>query len=136
MIELWVPSNLTLNIGTSQNIEVMMKNNGSTRLTNVRLDIGEDDIPESLTANVVTRNVDELGPGESKRFVVQVYAKADAGQGSDRLYMKAVSNEVKSDEKYVVVELLKGSTWVGVGIGIAVIAILAFGLIIWKYGRR
>ena len=50
--------------------------------------------------------------------------------------MRAVSNEVKSSEGYVEVEVLKSSTWVGVGIGIAVVAILAFGLIVWKYGRR
>ena len=135
-IELYVPGNITLNSGTSQNVEAVVKNNGSTKLTNVRLDIGEDDIPQSLTATVNTRNLDELGPGETKRFVIQIYAKADASQGSDRLYMRAVSNEVKSSEEYVDVEVLKSSTWVGVGIGIAVVAILAFGLIVWKYGRR
>lgn len=96
----------------------------------------EDDVPQSLTANVVTRQIDELAPGDSKSFVVQVYAMADSGEGTDRLYMRAVSNEAKSDQQYIEVATAKNNSWLSIGVAIALVAILVFGFIVWKYGRR
>jgi hypothetical protein len=133
-LELYCPDNITLNTGASQNVEVTIKNNGSVKLTNVMLSI--DDVPSALTADVTTNKLDELAPGASKKFTISVAAKADAGQESDRLYMHAVSSETKTGQQFIGVNIVKSSTWVGVGIAIALIAILAFGFIVWKYGRR
>jgi uncharacterized membrane protein len=135
-LELTVPDDISLSAGESKNVEAIIRNNGSARLSNVMLDIGQDDVPQSLTANVQTRAVDSLDPGESQHFLVQVYAKADAGSGSDKLYMRAVSNEAKTDQKSMQVSYSTSNTWLGMGIAIALIAILAFGFIVWKYGRR
>jgi uncharacterized membrane protein len=134
-LEFSCPDNKTLDAGTSVNVEVLVKNNGSSKLTNVGLDIGADDIPQSLTVDTPNR-IDELGPGETHRFIVKIYAKADASQETDKLYLRAVSNEVKTDQKYIDVSITKSNTWIGVGIAIALLAILAFGFIVWKYGRR
>ena len=135
-LEFVASGNISMATGTSKNLEVIVRNNGTAKLTNVRLDIGQDDVPQSLTATVMTRQVDELAPGESQRFVVQVYAKADASDGTDRLYMRAVSEEARSNQLYIEITTTKSNTWLGVGIAIALVAILAFGLIVWKYGRR
>lgn len=135
-IELVVPDDVTLIAGESRNVEAVVRNNGTSKLSNVLLDIGPGDVPQSLTASVSTRMVDVLDPGESARFVVQVYAKADAGNGADKVYMRATSSEAKSELGYVTVSYSTSNTWLGVGIGIALIAILAFGFIVWKYGRR
>lgn len=134
-LEFSCPANITLNTGTNTNVEVLVKNNGSTKLSNVGLDIGTDDIPQSLTVDTPSR-ISELAPGESKRLILKIYAKADAGQETDKLYMRAVSNEAKTDQKYIDVNLVKSNTWIGVGIAIALLAILALGFIVWKYGRR
>lgn len=135
-LEFTCPSNITLNTGANANLDIAVKNNGSSKLTNVMLDIEPDDIPSSLTATVTTHQINELSPGESRRFTVNIYAKADAGQETDKLYMRATSTETKTDQQYVEVSLIKSNTWIGVGIAIALIAILAFGFIVWKYGRR
>jgi hypothetical protein len=135
-LELTVPDDISLSAGESRNVEAVIRNNGSARLSNVMLDIGQEDVPQSLTANVQSRTVDSLDPGESQRFVVQVYAKADAGTGTDKLYMRATSNEAKTDQKSMQVSYATSNTWLGMGIAIALIAILAFGFIVWKYGRR
>ncbi|MGA9140416.1 MAG: carboxypeptidase regulatory-like domain-containing protein [Methanocella sp.] len=135
-IELIVPDDISLNTGENRNVEAIIRNNGTSRLTNVMLDIGQGDVPQSLTATVNTRTVEELNPGESQRFVIQLYAKADAGNGNDKLYMRAASGEAKSDQKYMTVSYATSNTWLGAGIGIALVAILAFGFIVWKYGRR
>ena len=135
-LELTVPDDISLSAGESRNVEAIVRNNGSARLSNVMLDIGQDDVPQSLTANVQSRTLDSLDPGQSQRFVVQVYAKADAGSGTDKLYMRAVSNEAKTDQKSMQVSYATSNTWLGMGIAIALIAILAFGFIVWKYGRR
>ena len=135
-LEFYLPDNITLNTGASSNVDVTVKNNGSVKLTNVALDIPSDNIPSSLTATVVTQQLDELDPGDSHTFTITVGANANANQESDKLYMKATSTETKTDQKYIEVNITKSSTWVGVGIAIALIAILAFGFIVWKYGRR
>jgi hypothetical protein len=135
-LELTVPDDISLSAGESRNVEAIVRNNGTARLSNVMLDIGQDDVPQSLTANVQTRTIDRLDPGESQRFVVQVYAKADAGTGTDKLYMRATSDEAKTDQKSMQVSYATSNTWLGMGIAIALIAILAFGFIVWKYGRR
>jgi len=134
-LEFTCPENISMDTGTNKNVEVLVKNNGSGKLTNVGLDIGADDIPQSLTVETPNR-IDELAPGETNRFTLKVYAKADAAQETDKLYLRAVCNEVKTDQKSIDVNLLKSNTWIGVGIAIAILAILAFGFIVWKYGRR
>jgi hypothetical protein len=135
-LELTVPDDISLSAGESRNVEAIVRNNGTARLSNVMLSIGQDDVPQSLTASVQTRTVDRLDPGQSQRFVIQVYAKADAGTGADKLYMRAVSNEARTDQKSMQVSYSTSNTWLGMGIAIALIAILAFGFIVWKYGRR
>jgi len=135
-IELIVPDDISLSAGESRNVEAVVMNNGTSKLSNVLLDIGQGDVLASLTASVSTRMVDVLDPGESARFVVQVYAKADAGNGADKLYMRAASSEAKSEQGYLTVSYATSNTWLGAGIGIALVAILAFGFIVWKYGRR
>jgi hypothetical protein len=135
-LELTVLDDISLSAGESRNVEAIVRNNGTTRLSNVMLSIGQDDVPQSLTANVQTRMVDRLDPGQSQRFVVQVYARADAGTGTDKLYMRAVSNEARTDQKSMQVSYSTSNTWLGMGIVIALVAILAFGFIVWKYGRR
>ena len=135
-LEFSLPDNITLNTGASSNVDVTVKNNGSVKLTNVALDIPSDNIPSSLTATVVTQQLDELDPGDSHTFTITVGVNSNANQESDKLYMKATSTETKTDQKYIEVNITKSSTWVGVGIAIALIAILAFGFIVWKYGRR
>jgi hypothetical protein len=135
-LEFSLPDNITLNTGASSNVDITVKNNGSVKLTNVAIDIPSDGIPSSLTANIVTQQLDELDPGESHTFTITVGANANANQESDKLYIRATSSETKTDQKYIEVNTVKSSTWVGVGIAIALIAILAFGFIVWKYGRR
>jgi len=135
-LEFSMPENLSLSAGTSKNVDVYVKNNGSGKLSNVRIDLGSDDVPDSLSADVVTHQVSELASGESQRFVVKITAKADASEGTERLYLRAVSDEAKTNQKYVEVSVSRSNSWLGIGIAIALVAILAFGFIVWKYGRR
>jgi hypothetical protein len=134
-LEFTVPENRTLDAGTTASVEVVVKNNGTGKLTNVGLDMGTDDIPDSLTVDTPTK-IDELNPGDTHRFTLKVYAKADATAETDQLYLRAVSSETKTDKKTIDFTVTKSNTWIGIGIAIALIAILAFGYIVWKYGRR
>lgn len=134
-LELILQDNMTLDAGTSKNVDVILKNNGSTKLTNVGLDIEADDIPQSLTVDAPNK-IDELDAGDTHRYILKVYAKADASQETDKLYLRAVSTETKTDQKSIDISITKSNVWIGVGVAIALIAILAFGFIVWKYGRR
>jgi uncharacterized membrane protein len=134
-LEFTVPENRTLDAGTTANLEVTVKNNGTGKLTNVGLDIGTDDIPDTLTVDTPNR-IDELDPGDTHRFTLKVYAKADATAETNQLYLKAVSAETKTDKQTIDFTITKSNTWIGIGIAIALVAILAFGYIVWKYGRR
>jgi uncharacterized membrane protein len=134
-LEFSIPDNRTLDAGTSSNVEVIVKNNGSSKLTNVGLDIGADDVPQSLTVDTPNR-ISELAPGETHRFTLKVNARADATPETDQLYLRAVSDEVKTGQQSIDVTIMKSNTWIGIGIAIALLAILAFGFIVWKYGRR
>lgn len=124
-----------MDAGTNANVDVLVKNNGTGKLTNVGLDIGADDIPDSLTVDTPNK-IDELDPGDTHRFTLKVYVKADASQETDQLYLRATSTETKTDKKSIDFTITKSNTWIGAGIAIALIAILAFGFIVWKYGRR
>ncbi len=64
-IELIVPDDISLNTGENRNVEAIIRNNGTSKLSNVMLDIGQGDMPQSLTASVTTRTIDILNPGES-----------------------------------------------------------------------
>ena len=122
--------------GETKSVEAYVRNNGTASLSNVALEINPDDVPQSLTATVQTIAIDRLDPGQSQRFVIQVYAKADAGTGSDNLYIRAISSEAKSAQGHMTISYSTSNTWLGLGIGVALVAILAFGFIVWKYGRR
>ncbi len=135
-LEFSMPENLSLSAGTSKNVDVYVKNNGSGKLSNVRIDVGSDDVPDSLSADVVTHQVTELASGETQRFVVKITARADASEGTERLYMRAVSDEAKTNQNFIEVSVSRSNSWLGIGIAIALVAILAFGFIVWKYGRR
>lgn len=131
-MELDLPSNLTLDTGTNKNLEILVRNNGATKLTNIRLDVEDS---EMLTTEVAG-NVDEILPGDTARLTLRVYAKADATQGTQKLYLRAVSTETRTPQQYIEVTINKSNTWIGAGIAIAIIAILTFAYIVWKYGRR
>jgi hypothetical protein len=134
-LEFICPDNKTFDAGTNVNIEVLVKNNGSGKLTNVGLDLGADDVPDSLTVDMPNK-IDRLAPGETHRFTLKVYAKADASQETDKLYLKAVSSETKTEQKSIDISIIKSNTWIGIGIAVALIAIVSFGFVVWKYGRR
>ncbi|MDI6898050.1 carboxypeptidase regulatory-like domain-containing protein [Methanocella conradii] len=132
-LELSCSDNLTLEAGASKTLEVLVRNNGSGRLTSVGVDV--EDVPDSLTVEPPTR-IEALGPGETHRFNLRVQAKPDAAQETSTLNLRATSTETKTGQKTVEISITKSNTWIGVGLGIAVLAMLAFGLIVWKYGRR
>lgn len=132
-LELSCSDNLTLEAGASKTLEVLVRNNGSGRLTSVGVDV--EDASESLTVEPPTR-IEALGPGETHRFNLRIQAKPDAVQKTSTLSLRATSSETKTIQKTIEITVTKSNTWIGVGLGIAVLAILAFGIIVWKYGRR
>lgn len=134
-LEFTVPENRTLDAGTTLNVQVTVKNNGTDKLTNVGLDISSDDIPDSLTIDTPNK-IDILEPGDTHQFTLKVYATTDATTKTDQLYLRATSSETKTEKKIIDFTITKSNTWIGIGIAIALIAIIAFSLIVWKYGRR
>ena len=135
ILELTVPDNRTMDAGMNVNVDVLVKNNGTGKLTNVGLDFSSDDISDSLTVDMPSR-IMELEPGDTHRFTLKVYAKTDAPAGTGQLSLRAVSGETRTDNKAIDFTITKSNSWIGIGIGIALVAILAFGFIVWKYGRR
>jgi len=135
-MELSCPNNTSLNVGDTTDLDVIVKNNGSTPLTNVMVDIPSSDVPSTLSASVSSQAVADLAPGDSADFTVSVTANSNDNPGTADLYMSASSDQTTTSQGEVVVTLVKSNTWIGVGIGIALVAILAFGFIVWKYGRR
>jgi len=132
-LEFSCPSNFTLEAGSVKTLEVLVRNNGSGRLTSVGVDV--EDAPGSLNVEPPNR-IEVLEPGETHRFNLKVQAKPDASQETSTLSLIATSSETKTTPKTIETSITKSSTWIGVGMGIAVLALLAFGIIVWKYGRR
>jgi uncharacterized repeat protein (TIGR01451 family) len=135
-MELSCPNNTTLNVGDTTDLDVVVKNYGSTPLTNVMVDIPSSDVPSTLSASVSSPTLAELDPGDSADYTVSVTANSNDNPGTADLYMSASSDQTTTGQEHVAVTLVKSNTWIGVGIGIALVAILAFGFIVWKYGRR
>jgi uncharacterized membrane protein len=101
----------------------------------VGLEAGAEDVPSSLTVNTPNR-ISELGPGEVRRFSLRINANPGANPETDTLYLRAASDEVRTNKQPITITITKSNTWIGAGIAIALLAILAFGYIVWKYGRR
>jgi uncharacterized repeat protein (TIGR01451 family) len=135
-MELSCPNNTSLNVGDTTDLDVVVKNYGSTPLTNVMVDIPSSDVPSTLSASVSSPTLAELDPGDSADYTVSVTANSNDNPGTADLYMSASSDQTTTGQEHVAVTLVKSNTWIGVGIGIALVAILAFGFIVWKYGRR
>ncbi len=136
-LELTVPGDISLSAGETKSVEAIVRNNGSATLSNVMLDIGQNDVPQSLTANVQTRAIDQPGPGPEPAVRDPGIRKSGCGNGQrTSCTCERRATRRKTDQKSMQVSYSTSNTWLGMGIAIALIAILAFGFIVWKYGRR
>lgn len=134
-LDLECPGTFDMNTGSGRNIGVVVKNNGSSVLTNVSIDISQGDMPQSMEARVLTDRLAELAPGESKEFVIQLSARDSASGGKEKIPLHAVSDQLQSDDKYIEVNLVKGNMFIVVGLAIVVIATIAIGFVLWVFRK-
>ncbi|WP_232216838.1 COG1361 family protein [Methanohalobium evestigatum] len=125
---------ITLNPGGSREITVNLRNSGDQTLNNVELRVQTD---SGISTDVKSFGaIDELESGDSESIPVEVSARASVNSGSNEILMRAVSDEVQSDDEQVEVSIEKSSSSGFIGIGMVLVAVIVLALFVYRFGRR
>ena len=129
------PSTLLTSVtaGGSTTFTVKATNTGYTSVTSVSLNIA---IPEDWESSVTPVQVDSLKPRESFSFNVVIKVPEDTVAGDYLITLTGLSDQVESDEVQVRITVTAPTSWGLIGIGLAVVMVIALVLIFMKFKRR
>ena len=129
------PSTLLTSVtaGGSTTFTVKATNTGYTSVTSVSLNIA---IPEDWESSVTPVQVDSLKPRESFSFNVVINVPEDTVAGDYLITLTGLSDQVESDEVQVRITVTAPTSWGLIGIGLAVVMVIALVLIFMKFKRR
>jgi len=108
-------------------------NTGYTSVTSVSLNIA---IPEDWESSVTPVQVDSLKPREAFSFNVVIKVPEDTVAGDYLITLTGLSDQVESDEVQVRITVTAPTSWGLIGIGLAVVMVIALVLIFMKFKRR
>ena len=120
-------------VGGQTTFTAKIKNVGQTPVTSVRVNV---DAPEDWEASVTPVQVESLKPLESYTFTITVETPEDTVAGDYLLTLKGLSDQVESDSVSVRITVTTLTSWGVIGIGIAIVAIVALILAFVKFKRR
>ncbi|MBO0991969.1 COG1470 family protein [Bacillus sp. SD088] len=122
----------TINAGSDKTVELVVKNTGTSPLTDIELTA---ETPSNWETNFEESTIAELEPGKSKTIKVKVSAPKDAIAGDYVTTFTATTDQASADATFRM--SVETSTLWGI-VAILIIAAVIGGLylIIRKYGRR
>jgi len=129
------PSTLltSMTAGGSTTFTVKVTNTGHTPVTSVSLNVA---LPEDWESSVTPVQADSLKPRESFTFNVVINTPDDTVAGDYLITLTGLSDQVESDEVQVRITVTAPTSWGLIGIGLAVVMVIALVLIFMKFKRR
>jgi len=129
------PSTLLTSVtaGGSTTFTVKITNTGHTTVTSVSIDIS---LPEDWESSITPVQVDSLKPRESFTFNVAITTPEDTVAGDYLITLIGLSDQIQSEEVQVRITVTAPTFWGLIGIGLAVVMIIALVLIFIKFKRR
>jgi uncharacterized repeat protein (TIGR01451 family) len=123
----------SVTIGSSVTYTARVTNNGQTALTTLYL---EATLPEDWEATITPVQVNSLSPRESTTFTVVTETPSDAVAGDYLLTVKAMSDQLESDEIDLRVTAKASTSWGVIGLGVAFVAIAGAAYMFRRFKRR
>jgi uncharacterized membrane protein len=123
----------SVTVGGQTTFTAKIKNVGQTPVTGVKINV---DAPEEWEASVTPVQVESLKPLESYTFTITVETPEDTVAGDYLLTLKGLSDQVESGSVSVRITVTTPTSWGMIGIGIAIVAIVALILAFVKFKRR
>jgi uncharacterized membrane protein len=123
----------SVTIGDSVTYTARVTNNGQTTLTTLYL---EAELPEDWEATITPVQLNSLSPRASTTFTVVTETPSDAVAGDYLLTVKAVSDQLESEEIDLRLTAKASTSWGVIGLGVAVAAIAGAAYMFRRFKRR
>jgi uncharacterized membrane protein len=123
----------TGSIGSTVSYTGTISNKGQTAITTLYL---EAVMPDDWGITISPTQVSSLEPKDSVTFNVEVEMPGDTEAGDYLVTMQAISDQLESDEIDVRITANASNTWGYIGIGLAVVAVMAAVLLFRRFKRR
>jgi uncharacterized membrane protein len=125
---------LSLNPGSTTEIQVSVVNQGDEELKDVTLEINS--VSGISTQIKSFGTIDKLEAGESKSIPVEVSVNANVGSGVKEIFIRAKSDDLVSSDKSVKINVEKSASSGLLGLGLLVLAVIVLVFVVRKFGRR
>ena len=93
-------------------------------------------VPEEWDVSITPVQVASLAPRESSTFNIMAKTPADTVAGDYIITLKALSDQVKSEETQLRVTAQASTSWGLLGFGVAGVAIVSLVIVFMKFKRR
>lgn len=120
--------------GGSTSITVTVTNTGQSTITSLSLDVTPPD--STWTITTAPSKVQSLSAGESATFTMQITSPSDTVAGDYLMSVTATSDQASSSSFQVRVTDNASTSWVWIGLLIAIVAVIAMIFLFRKFGRR
>lgn len=123
----------TITTGSSTTFTAKITNTGQSPVTTLYL---EADAPEEWDISITPVQVASLAPKESSTFNIMAKTPADAVAGDYMITLKALSDQVESEEVQLRVTAQASTSWGFIGFGVAGVVIIGLIIVFMKFKRR
>jgi uncharacterized membrane protein len=120
--------------GGSTSMAVTVANTGESPVTSIKLDVTLPDSTWSETTSPI--EIQSLAPGDSTTVTLQLTNPSSTVAGDYLVSVSAAGDQVSSSSFQIRVTVNASTSWIYVGLLIAIIAVIAVALMFRKYGRR
>jgi len=123
----------TITTGASTTFTAKITNTGKSPVTTLYL---EADAPEEWDVSIIPVQVASLAPKESLTFNIMAETPADTVAGDYMITLKALSDQVESEEAQLRVAAQASTSWGFIGFGVAGVVIISLIIVFMKFRRR
>ena len=123
----------TVTTGGSTTFTVGVTNTGQSPVTTLNLEV---DAPDGWDVTITPVQVASLATKESSAFSLAAKIPADTVAGDYMITLKALSDQVESEEAQLRVTAKAPTSWGLMGIGIAAVVIIGLIVVFRKFSRR
>jgi len=123
----------TITTGASTTFTAKITNTGKSPVTTLYI---EADAPEEWDVSITPVQVASLAPTESSTFNIMAKTPSDTVAGDYMITLKALSDQVESEEDQLRVTAQASTSWGFIGFGVAGVVIISLIIVFMKFKRR
>ena len=129
------PSTLLTSVTTGSSVTFTAKitNTGYTPVTGLKVGVN---VPSGWDSSITPVQVEALNPSASYTFTLVATAPGDTVAGDYMVTLTALSDQVNSDAVQVRVTASTPTSWGLIGVGVAVVMVVALLIVFIKFRRR